>query len=84
VTVRIVTSSVDGVQGPLLIVHLKIFCQVKPFTKVEGVVGELIFPEPLKMLQAPVPTVGLFPFSEAEVAHTVCPAPAFRNVMVPE
>jgi len=69
----------------LLIVHLKnILAQGLAVQLKLKALLVIDIPERLKISRLQVPTVGLFPFSEAEVGHTVCPAPRFRNVMVPE
>jgi hypothetical protein len=59
----IVTSSVLAVQGELLIVHRNVY--VVPAVPLNVLVGLLLVvtvpPVPEIILQAPVPTVGVFP-----------------------
>ena len=67
------TSSVEAVQGELLIVQRSVY--VVPATPVnvevglEGVVTEP--PVPLTMLHAPVPTAGVFAARVADVAQRI-------------
>lgn len=67
------TSSVEALQGELLIVQRNVY--VVPATPVKVEVGldgvVTVPPAPLTMLQAPVPTVAVFAAKVAEVAHTV-------------
>jgi hypothetical protein len=68
----IITSELDE-QAPLVIVHLKTLSLPFP-TKPKPVIpellvpGDVIVPLPLTSVQLPIPTVGLFPASVAEVA----------------
>ena len=65
----ILTSSVDAVHGPLLMVHLNTYAvpaiPVNVLTGFAGVVT--VPPKPLTILHAPVPTNGVFPASVAVV-----------------
>ena len=67
------TSSVEAAQGALLIVQRKVY--VVPAVPLNVVVGLAAFtkepPAPLTIVQVPVPTVGVFAASVAEVAQTV-------------
>ncbi len=57
-----ITSSVDGVQLPLEIVHLNVFAPTaKPVKPEDGLPGDVMVPLPLTRLQLPVPTAGEFP-----------------------
>jgi len=63
VEIVIVTSSVDAVQGLLLMVHRNVTLEPtdKPVTALAGDVGDVIVAEPLTTLHIPVPTVGVLP-----------------------
>ena len=65
---EITTSSVDVVQGLFVMVHLRVY--VVPAVPLNVDVGLAVFenepPDPLTMLQAPVPTDGVFAARVAE------------------
>jgi len=67
------TSSLEAVQGELLIVQRKVYVvpatPVNPEVALDGVVT--VPPAPDTMLQAPVPTAGVFAARVADVAQTV-------------
>jgi hypothetical protein len=64
----IVTVLVEGGQGGFEIVHINTFAPApKPVTPEPGVVGLVIVPAPLTNVQIPVPEVGAFPASVADV-----------------
>jgi len=67
------TSSVEAVQGALLIVQRKVYVvpatPVNPEVGLDGVV--IVPPVPLMIVHAPVPTLGVFAANVAEVAHSV-------------
>jgi len=69
----ITTSSVEAVQGALLIVQRSVYVvpatPVKPEVGLDGVVT--VPPTPLMMLHAPVPVVGVLAAKVALVAHSV-------------
>ena len=66
----IITSSVDGGQIPLLIVHLKVLDPtLSPVIPEVGEDGDVIVPEPPIKLQLPLPTAGVFAANVVEVAH---------------
>ncbi len=66
-----VTSSKEGVQEPLEIVHLNVFVPtVKPVTPELNKVGEVTVAPPAITVQAPVPTNGLFPAKVAVPGDT--------------
>ena len=68
----IITSSEDGVQVPLEIVHLKILIPVpRPETLDKGFDGVEIVPEPLISVHAPVPEDAVLPLNKVLVPHTV-------------
>src|SRR5205809_260431 len=57
-----VTSSLDGVQVPLLIVQRNTLAPYpKPVTPLVGLLGVVTVPLPLTKLHVPVPTVGALP-----------------------
>jgi hypothetical protein len=64
-----VISEAEGVQAPLEMVHLSTELPpiVKPVTPEVGEAGVVTEAEPDTTLQAPVPTVGVFPASVAVV-----------------
>mgnify|MGYP001254194591 CR=1 FL=1 len=74
----ITTSSVEAVQGELLIVQRNVYVvpalPVKPDVGLLGVVT--VPPAPLTMLHAPVPVVGVLAASVTDDPHTVCAIPA--------
>jgi hypothetical protein len=77
----IVTVDVDDGQGALLIVHMNTFAPTpRPVTVDVGDPGVVMVPVPLTSVQVPVPTVGAFPASVAEVLHKLWFAPAFAVV----
>lgn len=77
----IITSSEDGAQVPLEIVHLKTFIPVpSPVTLDEGFDGVEIVPDPLINVHAPVPEDAVLPLSTVLVPHTVWSEPAFAAV----
>jgi hypothetical protein len=62
----IITSSVDGVQFPLLIVHRSVFVPIPiPVTPEVGEEGVVMVAVPEITDQAPVPAAGIFPASVA-------------------
>ncbi len=62
----IVTSSKEGVQEPLEMVHLNVFTPtVKPVTPELNKVGDVTVAPPAITVHAPVPTSGLFPANVA-------------------
>ena len=67
--VVIITSSVEGVQGGLEIVHRRVAVPgpAKPVTPEVGEVGVVMVAVPDTTLHAPVPTVGVFPAKVAVV-----------------
>ena len=72
-----ITSSLDGVQVPLLIVQRKVLAPApKPVTVLVGLPGVVIVPVPLTSVQAPVPATGVFPAKAATNPHTVWSGPA--------
>jgi hypothetical protein len=72
-----------GGQVPLLIVHLNTLAPMARFdTLLLLEVGLFTIPAPLNKLHAPVPTVGIFPFKLAVVAHIDWSTPAFEAVGV--
>ena len=68
--VVITTSSVEGVQGELDIVHRRVAVPgtAKPVTPEVGELGVVIVAVPETTLHVPVPTVGVFPAKVAVVA----------------
>jgi hypothetical protein len=68
----IITSSVDGVHPPRLIVHLKVAEPVtSPVTPEVGLDGVVTLTVPEITDQAPVPVVGVFPARVEVAAQTV-------------
>ena len=65
--VVITTSSVEGVQGGLEIVHRKMAVPPKPVTPEVGEVRVVMVAVPDTTLHAPVPTVGVLPANVAVV-----------------
>ena len=65
----ITTSSVEAVQAPLLIVHLKVALEPidKPVNPEVGEEAVVIVAEPLTTLQLPVPVAGALPAKVAVV-----------------
>ena len=67
-----ITSSIDGEQVPLEMVHRKVLTPtLNPVTPDDGDDGVVTTPLPVITVHAPVPTAGLFPARVAEVAQTV-------------
>ena len=67
-----ITSSKEGVQEPLEIVHRKVFAPTPIAVKPEvGDVGVVIVAVPEINVHIPVPVVGVFPASVAVVAQIV-------------
>jgi hypothetical protein len=67
-----ITSSVDDVQGELLIVHLKVLAPTpNPVTPEVALVGVVIVAVPVTTLQVPVPAAGVLPARVVVVAHMV-------------
>jgi hypothetical protein len=68
-----VTSSVDAVQGELLIVHRNVYVVPAVPQKLDvGLVGVVIDPpDPLTILHKPVPTAGVFPARGTQVKPQV-------------
>src|SRR5690606_4251203 len=79
----IITSSVLGVQEPLVIVHASVYVvPPTPVNSLAGSAGSLITPPaPETMVQRPVPTKGTFP-SRLVGPHTVLSGPALATVGV--
>ena len=69
VSVVIITSSNEGVQGGLEIVQRRVAVpgKAKPVTPEVGEVGVVMVAVPETTLHAPVPTVGVFPAKVAVV-----------------
>ena len=67
-----ITSSVDAVQGELLIVHLKVFAPTPNAVMADvGLVGVVNVADPVTTVHNPVPLVAVLPARVAVVAHTV-------------
>jgi hypothetical protein len=65
------TVSFDGAHVPLLIVHSNLFTPTpSPVTPDVGEEGVVTAPPPESTAQLPVPEVGVFPASVAEVEQT--------------
>jgi hypothetical protein len=65
-----ITSSVLGVHPPLEMVQRKVFAPPpSPVTAEVALVEVVIVPVPLTRLHTPVPVVGTFPVSVADVPH---------------
>jgi hypothetical protein len=65
-----ITSSVEDVQDPLLIVHLKVFAPVpNPVTFEVALPGLVKVAVPDTTVQVPVPAVGTLPAKVVAVAH---------------
>jgi hypothetical protein len=78
VLVKMVTSSVDGGQVPVEILHLSKFApSPRPVTVVPGDAELANVPEPFTTLHVPDPNWGALPASVVDCAHTVWSAPAF-------
>lgn len=78
----VMTTSLVDVQEPLAMVHRKVFAPVPgPVTVEAGLEGLVIFPDPLTLVQVPVPVTGVFPARVAVLpAHTLCALPALAVV----
>jgi hypothetical protein len=76
-----ITSSVDGVQAPLLIVHLKVTVPtVRPVMVELGSEGVVTVPLPDNTDHAPVPTAGVLAESVVEETHMALSLPASAMV----
>ena len=66
------TSSVEAVQGALLVVQRNVYVVPDTPEKAEVALAGVVIvpPAPLMMLHPPVPTLGAFPARFVEAAHT--------------
>jgi hypothetical protein len=75
------TSSVEAVHGELLMVHLNVAAPIpRPVTPEIGLVGVVTVAVPDITVQAPVPTVAVFPARVAVAAQTAWSEPAAEVV----